>query len=247
MARLFMGGLAVAAAAPVTVLPLGDSVTFGCGDGCKGTIGCGDQCAVTRPKEQAGYRAPLWRMLSPGSATSPDWDFVGAQQNGPDDTDRDHEGNPGWKIEQLWRIRDHYLPLNPDVILLHLGTNNMGVGLQSADTALEHMKILLDVIFEGLPDVRLLLSTIIGASIEYGGLKHLPFNEGIRDFVTTYAAAGRHIELVDMARESAIGEKGCNPDYCCPAGIHPTGDGYALMAEVWYNHLVGKSMNVTVV
>jgi len=24
-------------------------------------------------------------------------------------------------------------------------------------------------------------------------------------------------------------------------------DGYALMAEVWYNHLVGKSMNMTVV
>jgi len=102
-------------------------------------------------------------------------------------------------------------------------------------------------IFDALPNVRLLLSILIGTATGYGGLQHLPFNEGIRDFVTTYAAAGRSIDLVDMARESAIGEKGCNPDYCCPAGIHPTGDGYALMAEVWYNHIVGNTANVTLV
>jgi lysophospholipase L1-like esterase len=249
MARLFAASLAVATSAPVTILPLGDSITFGCGDGCEGTTGCGDQCAVSRPKAQAGYRAPLWRKLSPGSATSSEWDFVGAQQNGPDDIDRDHEGNPGWKIEQVEGIKDHYLPLKPDVILLHLGTNNMGVGLKQHDKALEHMQSLLDTIFAELPNVRLLLSTLIGASTAYGGLQHIPYNEGIRNFTTTYAAAGRHIELVDMAVESAIGENGCNPDYCCPAGIHPTGDGYALMADVWYNHLVGnvKSSDVTVV
>jgi len=247
MARLLAAGLAVATAAPITILPLGDSITFGCGDGCKGTIGCGDQCALTRPKEQSGFRAPLWRKLSPGSATSAHWDFVGAQQNGPDDIDRDHEGNPGWKIEQVENIKDHYLPLNPDVILLHCGTNNMGVGFQQAPAALDHMKSLLDSIFAELPNVRLLLSTIIGSATAYGGAQHLPFNVGIRDFVTTYAAAGRNIELVDMARESAIGESGCNPDYCCPAGIHPTGVGYENMAEVWYNHIVGKSANATVV
>jgi lysophospholipase L1-like esterase len=247
MPRLAAAGLAVATAAPVTILPLGDSITFGCGDGCAGTIGCGDQCALTRPKAQSGYRAPLWRKLSPGSVTSDQWDFVGAQQNGPDDIDRDHEGNPGWKIEQVEEIKDHYLPLKPDVILLHCGTNNMGVGLQQAPAALDHMKSLLDTIFAELPNVRLLLSTIIGSTELYGGKQHLPFNEGIRDFVTTYAANGRNIELVDMARESAIGEDGCNPDYCCPGGIHPTGAGYELMADVWYNHIVGKAVNSTVV
>lgn len=247
MARLFAASLAVATSAPVTILPLGDSITFGCGDGCKGTIGCGDQCALTRPKEQSGFRAPLWRKLSPGSATSAEWDFVGSQQNGPDDVDRDHEGYPGWKIEQLEEIKDQFLPLKPDVILLMGGTNNMGVGFQQHDAALGHMRSLLETIFAELPNVRLLLSTLIGSATAYGGLQHLPFNEGIRDFVKTYAAAGRNIELVDMARESAIGEKGCNPDYCCPMGIHPTGDGYALMADVWYNHIVGQFSNVTVV
>jgi len=247
MARLLAAGLTVAASAPVTVLPLGDSITFGCGDGCKGTLGCGDQCALTRPAEQSGFRAPLWRLLSPGSATSPHWDFVGSQQNGPPDVDIDHEGYPGWKIEQVQKIKDTYLPMKPDVILLHCGTNNMGVGLQQHDVALTHMQSLLEDIFTELPNVRMLLSTIIGSSTGYGGKQHLPFNEGIRDFVSTYSAAGRNIELVDMARESAIGEDGCNPAYCCPAGIHPTGEGYGLMADVWYKHLVGSAANTTVV
>jgi len=263
MARFFVGGLSLAVSAPVTIMPLGDSITFGCGDGCEGSIGgagsCGDQCASYDligwrgvPAAQSGFRAPLWRKLSPGSVTSPDWDFVGSHQNGPDDSDRDHEGIPGADIEEIWRTRDVWLPQNPDVILLHIGTNNMGKGLQQGVEALKHLKILLDVIFEGVPDVRLLLSTIIGSTAVYGGKQHLPFNEGIRDFVVTYAAAGRNIELVDMARESAIGEDGCNPEFCCslpnfPAGIHPTGEGYPLMADVWYNHIVGKSANLTVV
>jgi len=254
MARFFVGGLSLAAAAPVTILPLGDSITFGCGD----NFLCGDQCTAFEvlgfagvPKTQTGFRGPLWHKLSPGSVTSPDWDFVGTHQNGPDDTDRDHEGYPGYTIENIIDNRDGWLALKPDVILLHLGTNNMGRGLQQADVALEKMEILLDAIFEGLPNVRLLLSTLIGSNIAYGGKQHLPFNEGIREFASKYAGNGRNVELVDMARESAIGEDGCAAAYCCtlsfPTGIHPSSKGYPLMADVWYNHLVGNSANVTVV
>jgi len=170
---------------------------------------------------------------------------VGTHQNGPDDTDRDHEGYPGYTIENIYDNRDGWIALKPDVILLHLGTNNMGRGLQQADVALEKMQILLDGIFEGLPNVRLLLSTLIGSNIAYGGKQHLPFNEGIREFVSKYAGEGRNIELVDMARESAIGEDGCAAEYCCtvsfPTGIHPSSKGYPLMADVWYNHIVGNS------
>lgn len=244
MARLLVGSLAVAAARPTTVLPLGDSITFGCGD----NTFCGDQCAITRPYAQSGYRQFLWRMLSPGSATSPDWDFVGAQQNGPDDTDRDHEGNPGWKCEGLTGIKDHWVPLNPDVIMLMCGTNNMGIGLQQHEAALGHMETLLELIFNELPNTRLMLSTLIGSATGYGGQQHLPYNEGLRAFVKKYASAGHQIELVDMATETAIGESGCNPDYCCPAGIHPTIEGYPLLAQVWHDHLVGnRAGNVTVV
>jgi len=221
-----------------TVLPLGDSITFGCGDGCN-WLGCGDECAISRPSCQGGWRSYLWKMLSPGSNVSDAWDFVGTQKNGHEDTDPDHEGYPGWKVEDITAIKDQWVPLNPDVILLHLGTNNLGIGLQPVATALGHMESMLNTIFTELPNTRLLLSTLIGSSIIYGGTKHADYNEGLKVFARDFAAQGFNVEIVDMAVESGIGEY-CDPIYCCwflPPGVHPNAAGYTKMAEVWHNHL----------
>lgn len=235
-------GVVFACAAPTKVLPLGDSITFGCGDGCNG-LGCGDQCALSRPKCQAGWRAGLWRKLSPGSSTSDVWDFVGTQQNGPEDTDRDHESHPGWTCEGILGIADNWVPLNPDIILLHLGTNNLGIGLQSAQAALGHMTDLLNHTFTALPNVQLYLSTLIGAGNSYGGAKHAEYNAGLKSLAASLNEAGFSVKIVDMAVESGIGES-CDSENCCVAMIHPNSKGYDLMADVWYNHLVGTSASV---
>lgn len=240
---LLLASLPIASCAPLKVLPLGDSITFGCGDGCNG-LGCGDQCAVLRPSCQSGYRSLLWRMLSPNSTTSQEWDFVGTQHNGPDDIDGDHEGHPGWRSQGIQGISDKWLPLKPDVIMLHIGTNNMGVGLESAATALQNLGSLLNVTFRSLPKVRLLLATIIGSSkVAYGGGKHKEYNAGVEQFVVDYKGKGFTIELVDMAKESGLGQY-CDSGNCCLPGIHPTGKGYDLMAPVWYKHLTGKDIVV---
>jgi lysophospholipase L1-like esterase len=237
----------VAQSAPTKVLPLGDSITFGCGDGCGG-FGCGDQCAVSRPACQAGWRAGLWRKLSPGSPTSDEWDFVGTQQNGPDDIDRDNEGHPGWKCEGILGIADTWVPLQPDIILLHLGTNNMGIGLQSAQTALGHMTDLLNHTFTALPTVQLYLSTLIGAGDNYGGAKHAEYNAGLVTLAASLRESGFSVKLVDMATESGIGEK-CDAENCCGGLIdmvHPNMQGYDLMADVWYKHLVEAKASAVV-
>jgi len=230
---------------PVKVLPLGDSITFGCGDGChlSGTgqpgPNCGTECVIHRPGCQGGYRGYLWKMLSPGSETSPDWDFVGAQKNGPRGTDPDHEGNPGWVSEDLVRIKDNWAPLQPDVILLHIGTNNLGKGFQSAEVAFGNLKDLVATIFQEVPHVRLLLATIIGSSFIYGGHKHEAYNNLIRQMGTDPSFAGRQLEVVDMDQESGIG-RFCDAINCCwllPPGVHPNFRGYKKMADVWYNHL----------
>jgi lysophospholipase L1-like esterase len=243
MARFLCAAFAaVVAATPVKVLPLGDSITFGCGDGCNG-LGCGDQCAVSRPSCQAGWRAGLWRRLSQSGNSSEAWDFVGTQENGPEDIDRQHEGHPAWKIEQIRGISEKWLPTQPDVILLHLGTNNLGIGLQSPATALGHMSDLLDTIFEALPKVRVLLSTLIGSGKDYAGLKHAEYNEGLKTMVQAQQQNERHVTLVDMATESGIGEF-CDSKNCCFAGIHPNAQGYDLMADVWHAHLTAMPMTL---
>lgn len=242
---LFLVGVAFTVrAAPIKVLPLGDSITFGCGDGCQGFGGCGDQCFVERLSCQAGYRKLLWRKLSPGSNTSEKWDFVGTMHNGPDDIDRDHEGHPGWTVEMDQGVSKNWLPLNPDVILLHLGTNNMGVvGHQQAPAALKHMDSFLNLTLTTLPKVRLLLSTLIGSCVVYGGEQHAPYNAGLKQFVVDYRARGFNIEIVDMDAEAGIG-KFCDAGYCCQGNVHPNGKGYDLMANVWYKHLTSQEVVV---
>lgn len=232
----------MASAAPTKVLPLGDSITFGCGDGCMG-LGCADQCSIDHPGCSAGYRKKLWHSLSPGSNTSDEWVFVGTQLNGPDDIDKHNEGHPGWKIADVLKIANKtWLPTNPDVIMLHLGTNDMGVGFEQAATATKHMGQMLDAIFDRLPKVRLLLSTLIGAPAGYGGKNHAEYNAGIVDFTKQFKAKGFDIELVDMATESGIGPA-CDEGHCCVGHVHPNADGYDLMADVWYKHLVKKQSN----
>jgi hypothetical protein len=118
---------AAAAAAPIKVLPLGDSITFGCGDycggadaptaaGCNGTYGVGDKCCakvfgspVAHPWTPCmscggGYRAPLEKLLD----AQQDHEFVGSVQQ---DGGSRHEGHPGWRIDQIaGTCYNHTLP-----------------------------------------------------------------------------------------------------------------------------------------
>ena len=64
----------------VRVMPLGDSITEG-------------------TQVPGGYRIGLWQRLA---AAGYRVDFVGTQFNGPAALgDHDHEGHPGWRIDQI--------------------------------------------------------------------------------------------------------------------------------------------------
>src|SRR6185503_13517942 len=64
----------------VRVMPLGDSITEG-------------------TQVPGGYRIGLWQRFVSGGFRV---DFVGSQFNGPSSLgDHDHEGHPGWRIDQI--------------------------------------------------------------------------------------------------------------------------------------------------
>lgn len=80
------------------ILPLGDSITFGCGSDAAPPdwYAC---CTAT----SGGYRAPLWGILN-SSAVNASALFVGTESNGPGwvpEEQRAHEGHPGWTINQV--------------------------------------------------------------------------------------------------------------------------------------------------
>src|SRR6185437_15312851 len=100
-------GYAPAAAAEsnggVRVMPLGDSITEG-------------------TQVPGGYRIGLWQRLAAGGYRV---DFVGSQFNGPANLgDHDHQGHPGWRIDQIYNNINGWLATtNPRTVLLHIGTN----------------------------------------------------------------------------------------------------------------------------
>ena len=132
---------------PLKVMPLGDSITYGCGDNCSSlctpTLPCADcltngsytPCAFC----SSGYRLSLWRRLT---AASIDPIMVGPLTGGPADaplTATHHAGWPGIRISGT-ASPDHTMGLvqaadidggwgvfaaQSEVILLHIGTNDI--------------------------------------------------------------------------------------------------------------------------
>src|SRR5688500_4322750 len=89
----------------VRVMPLGDSITEG-------------------TQVPGGYRTGLWQRMAAGGYRV---DYVGSQFNGPGGLgDHDHEGHPGWRIDQIdANIAGWMNAYTPRTVLLHIGTNDV--------------------------------------------------------------------------------------------------------------------------
>ena len=101
--------------APIRVLPLGDSITYGL-------------------RVAGGYRAPLHQLLTNAGYSV---DFVGLRNgNGATNLpDSDHEGHPGWRIDQIDSIMLSVFDatVDPNIILVLIGTNDYGQGYDTTN------------------------------------------------------------------------------------------------------------------
>jgi len=112
---------------PVRIMPLGDSITTG------------SSSLLTDNNYKIGYRQKLYLdLISAGDSV----DFVGSLQSGasvPPSFDLDHEGHPGYYAYEPANATNvannvfNWLGQNPaDVILLHIGTNDISNGSAAA-------------------------------------------------------------------------------------------------------------------
>jgi acyl-CoA thioesterase I len=96
----------------VRIMPIGDSITQG-------------------DKDYNSYRRSLWLQLRQAGYNV---DFVGSMyQNFPDvpapkqDFDQNHEGHWGWRTDEILKHIDKWANLaQPDIVLIHLGGNDLG-------------------------------------------------------------------------------------------------------------------------
>ena len=206
------------------VLPLGDSITFGCGDSMSPACvaeGVGTACTIDdSPCANCayGYRYRLFEILNASSQRSAAsagsagvgvsvsagagagaggagaragaggvgaagaaattttskpkaWRFVGTQRTGPKDCGTQgacqHEGHPGWRTTDLSNIVNSTLGLlQPDVILLHIGTNDIGrnhyaTPAEAAANVSANLQTLISELFAVAPSAHVFLASII--------------------------------------------------------------------------------------
>lgn len=190
------------------IMPLGDSITFGDGS----THG-------------AGYRKDLWHALSQAGY---DVDFVGSEQDGAI-PDPDHEGHPGWEIDDIsdqvvrWLTR-----WRPTIVLLHIGTNDLD---RDADIqrAPARLGALIDTILRTVPAARLFVASLAPVLSEVVQRRIDAFNAEVPGLVTERAGTGHRVHFVDMAAAMTISDLADE--------LHPNDQGYAKMAGVWFGAL----------
>lgn len=201
---------------PLRIMPLGDSITDGMG-------------------VAGGYRTDLWQYFrADGQAVQ----FVGSEYGGPPTLgDRDHEGHPGWETAQLDRHVTKWISTyEPDVVLLHIGTNDLLHG--KAASAPARLRTLLGHIISAAPHAQVYVAAIIPLRLAGLDSQVRGYNRAVARIVAADAAAGAHVRLVDM--HSAV-----EPADLLADGIHPDGGGFSKMAARWYAALRSAPMTRT--
>ena len=217
------------------IMPLGDSIT-------KGIRAASCPNNPIPDNEQIGYRAKLYQDLVDNGYVI---DFVGNQINGksaiPPIGDPDHQGIGGFKASDVEANITAYLTANPaDIILLHIGTNN--INIDDPDDTITDIQEILGLIdnWENTNNpVTVLLSTIIDRSTKaicdpqpiFANPKVTDLNTRINTTVANRKGTD-DIILVDQHRV-VNAQEDLSED-----GVHPNEGGYNKMADEWFAELI---------
>jgi lysophospholipase L1-like esterase len=198
-------------AAPVRIMPLGDSNTAGA------------------DSAQGGYRTDLWQLLA---ADGREVDFVGqGSAGGPALPDKNHEGHGGWTIQQIHDNVIGWLQTHqPQIVLLQIGTNDMYSDASTAG-APSRMTALLNRITSTAPDAEVVVTTLPPLADAAHNRRVQAFNEVLPGLVGSLAGAGRKVRLADTGSALIQG------DLIDP--FHPGYGAVSRAAARWYSALTG--------
>ena len=212
------------AASPCKILPFGDSITHG-----------------LQSTDSGGYRSQLFKLVVAASQTLT---FVGSQSAGPATVSsvtfpKSHEGHDGFTVDSGYStygtagisslIPSPAFTTIPDIVLLHIGTNDITSTGAAASTTSTRLDGLLTKIVGAAPKALIVVAQI--TPVSYTSADLTSYNSKIPGIVQTHASQGQHIIAVDM---SQMPKSGLASD-----GVHPNDQGYAYMANIWYTAIKG--------
>ncbi|MES2597597.1 MAG: GDSL-type esterase/lipase family protein [Verrucomicrobiota bacterium] len=192
----------------VTIMPLGDSITVGSG----GTANMG------------GYRGTLFTLLTDAGYTP---DFIGTQTNNSSlITDQNHQGQGGWRIDQIDANIETWFNsvADPDVILLHIGTNDFGQSY-NISTAAARLDALILKMATLRPNAQIIVTNLMERGEPHNANIVSMFNPQVPGIVTAHANAGRKVTFLNMRAAVPLSDM--------PDSLHPNDAGYVKMANAW--------------
>ncbi|MEU1290674.1 FG-GAP-like repeat-containing protein [Kitasatospora sp. NPDC005856] len=179
--------------APVLrVMPLGDSITAG-----------------WRSTSDAGYRGPLVDLVAQQNRYTVD--LVGSRGNGAV-ADPDNEGHSGSMVDDILAGVDGWLAAaQPDVVLLHIGINDLDRGSDKAHAA-DRTSALIDRILADRPGVTVLVMGLIPTTPNLTA-QVADYNDVLSRAVLAKQAQGRKVRYTAApALTSAEMADGLHPD-----------------------------------
>lgn len=196
---------------PLRVMPLGASSTEGVGS--PGT---------------AGYRGPLYTDLAADGVRV---DYVGSQRKGFSGmADPDNEGHSGWTLERMIpKVRAWVAEADPDVVLLHMGTNDVNTGT-TGGAAADRLDRMLAEVFAGSPRTHVIVAGI-WAKLPTHLADRAEFARRAPALVAKYRAQGRSIEFVDTS--NLLGSNDFTD------ALHANAAGYSKIAAMWSTEIAG--------
>ncbi|MEU6721474.1 cellulose binding domain-containing protein [Nonomuraea sp. NPDC046802] len=202
-----------ASAAPIRIMPLGDSIT--------GSPGC--------------WRALLWNRLQSSGYTN--IDFVGTlpTQGCGVAHDGDNEGHGGYLATNI--AGQNLLPgwlssTRPDIVLVHLGTNDVWSNIAPA-TILSAFTTLVNQMRASNPAMKIFVAKIIPmnpSNCGDCGQRAVNFNNAIPAWAAATTTPQSPITVVDQWT-------GFNTATDTYDGVHPNAAGDQKMSDKWYTPL----------
>ncbi|MGX7826631.1 SGNH/GDSL hydrolase family protein [Actinokineospora sp. 24-640] len=195
------------------VLPLGDSIT----------------------SAEDGWRRLLWdRVVATFGPAAVE--FVGTQRDGVDqdaDYDDAHEGHSGALVTDVAAaglLTGWLRATDPDVVLMHFGTNDIWRGTRSQASVMAAFDTLLAAMRAHHPDITLLVARI--APMDPGSQPGCPprvaaLNTAIAAWAAANTTARSPVTAVDHWTGFSVADDTSD-------GVHPNETGNAKMAERWF-------------
>ncbi len=182
------------------IMPIGDSLTHGY-------------------SVDGAYRTKLYELI-------PGIDFLGTQSSGPSSlADHDHEGHPGFRIDEIQsQIQNWLTQYQPDSILLLIGTNDILQSFQ-LDSAPNRLGNVVDSIVALAPTAKVYVGTIPPIANETQNQKAQSYNQSITTLINQKKQTNPNLSIVDIYGSVTTADM--------PDGVHPNQVGYDKMAQAW--------------